>query len=95
MLEVQMVKLKNKIETQSQLSSEQKRELMSLVNELSIELDKVESHQAHVIAEKAQGAVESPSPDSAEHFQDSIREFEITHPNLTRIVQSICAQFGV
>lgn len=98
MLESKIKALKTAIETQSSLSAEQKSDLLALSEQLENELKTLPAeHQEKVqqIVSDAHAAVEAPGEPRREGLEDSIREFEVSHPNLARIVQSICAQFGV
>lgn len=93
MLEPKIKALKTAIENQSSLTAKQKSDLLELSDQLASELETVGEPAASILSQTHQ-AVETPH--EAHHdLQDSLREFEVSHPNLVRIVQSICAQFGV
>lgn len=96
MLENQIQALKEAIAQNYNLSTEQKNKLAQLSNELEIELQKVETTEAKQIADHAHDIAKEPT--NAKHhasLQDAVREFEVSHPNLMKVIQEICAQFGV
>ena len=98
MLDDKFKQIKSKIESDDTLSVEKREKLLKISDELHAELDKLEKtdkQKAHKIAEHAQKTVAKDPSQSETGLKDAIQEFEVSHPNLTRIVQALCAQFGV
>lgn len=98
MLESKIKALKNAIETQSSLTPAKKAELLALSEQLESELKALPAEhdqKAEDIISVTHAAVEAPDKTHHHGLQDHVREFEVSHPNLSRIVQSIFAQFGV
>ena len=98
MLDDKFDKIKAAIETDNSLTNEKRQKLLALSEELHHELDELEKtheRQSHKIAEHTHKVIKDSSAESTGGLKDTIREFEASHPNLTRIVQTLCAQFGV
>lgn len=107
MLQETMNRIENLLRASKDLSDAQKRELLALMKQLHAELselEKVEREQAHSIAYFTKVMTHEflrTKPDkellavAMQGVKTSIRKFEATHPNLTRIIQSICLTFGV
>jgi peptidoglycan hydrolase CwlO-like protein len=98
MLDDKIKKIKSAIETDDTLSKEKREELLRLSDELGKELtslEKTHEKKSHKIAEQAQKTVDESSPEHLSNLKEVIEEFEVSHPNLTRIIQTLCAQFGV
>jgi hypothetical protein len=107
MLQETIDKLEHKIRYTKTLTKEKREELTGLVRELRTELtelEKSEKEQAESIADFAHAAAreslrakqdEQLLHLSAQGLKSSIRKFEVSHPNLTRVIQSICLAFGV
>ena len=98
MLDDKFKKIKSVIDSDKALSDEKRQSLLQLSDELHTELNQLEKthkKKAHKIAEDAHKVVHESSSESTTGLQDAIQEFEVSHPNLTRIIQTLCAQFGV
>lgn len=98
MINETMKKLKDTIKSNKQLSDEKREKLLSLSEELHSELNKLDDKTkkaAHVVAEKAHEAANKISDEKIATPHELIQEFEASHPNLTRILQQLFAQFGV
>jgi vacuolar-type H+-ATPase subunit H len=98
MLEDKIKQIQQAIETDNTLSKEEREKLLNLSEELHKELEHLEkthSKDAHKIAEHAHKTVEKGTEESTHGLTESAQEFEVSHPNLTRIIQTLCAQFGV
>ena len=96
MLDAKIQALKDAIKNNENLSDAQRKTLLDLACALDVELHTLESSQAHEIADHAHQAVQQPSSSHHHHrLQEAVRAFEVSHPNLTRVVQAVCAQFGV
>ena len=100
-------KMEQIIDNAQHISDEKKTELHQLAHELRdelLELEKTEKQHAQSIAGFSQQAThESLREDQDEELlnisvkgmKSSVRKFEVTHPELTRVIQQICAAFGV
>lgn len=107
MLTDNIKKIQSLVKNSDHLSEQDREKLLKLSNELHDELqslEKTEQTHARKIAEHtlqiADAALKKDSEaenhrESVDDLKDSVREFEVSHPNLSRIVASICAQFGV
>lgn len=98
MLEDKIKQIKHIIETDNTLNREERERLLALSQELQNELqtlEKTHEKRAHTIAEETHKTVESGSKESVHGLQDAVQEFEVSHPNLVRVIQALCAQFGV
>ena len=107
MLQDTINKLEKIIAESKHLTPERQQELEALVKELHTELaelEKTQKEQANSIAEHAERlAQESLHEEQDEErlavsvggLKAAIREFEASHPNLTRIINSICVAFEV
>ena len=107
MLHDTLNRLEKIIKNSDKLSVAKKQELEKLAVELRKELAKLEKtdrEHAHSIAGftklTAHEALRQQRDEKLlQHayggLQESIRKFEATHPNLTRVLQQICASFGV
>ena len=103
----QYQKIQALVKNSDHLSDADREKLVKLSDELHEELktlEKTEETHARKIAEHALHMADAvlkkdhdPAANeaSATDLKDSVREFEVSHPNLSRIVQSICTQFGV
>lgn len=98
MLDDKIKQIKSAIETDNSLSQEERDKLLKLSDELYGELTKLEKtdkQTSHKIAEDTHKAVGEASSVHASSLKELVEEFEVSHPNLTRIIQTLCAQFGV
>lgn len=97
MLEDTIQQLKKAIADSDHLDQAKREQLLQLSEDLHSELEQLDQEHADQIAEKTHATVESPDAAvvHAETLKESVQQFEVEHPNLTRIITSICAQFGV
>lgn len=98
MLDDRIKQIKSAIEMDSSLSKTEREKLLHLSDELYAELAKLEKtdkQKSDKIAEDAHKAVGEASSKHALSLRETVEEFEVSHPNLTRIIQTLCAQFGV
>lgn len=98
MLDDKFSQIKSAIEHDDSIDDAKRQKLLALSDELHDELNELEKthqQQSHNIAEHAHKTVAESSQKTANGLKDTVREFEASHPNLTRIVQTLCAQFGV
>ncbi len=107
MLQETIKKLEHLIETSNNMVPERREELIKLVSELKQELAELEKHEkehaqsiAHFAKLTAHESLRDEKDEeliqiSAKGLRTSVRKFEASHPNLTRVIQSICVAFGV
>ncbi len=98
MLDDKIQQIKKAIQSDDTLTKAERDKLVQLSDELHEELrvlEKTNKRKSHKIAEDTQKTVDTSSPESVSSLKEAIEEFEVSHPNLTRIVQTLCAQFGV
>ena len=98
MLDDKIKQIQLEIKDDQTLSLDEREKLLKLSEELHQELlhlEKTHQKDAFTIAADTHKAVYDTSPEAILSLKDKVREFEVTHPNLTRIVQALCAQFGV
>ncbi len=105
MLKNTLDKIEKAIAESGHLSKTHKQELEKLAAELRAELtelEKTKKSQAHHIAEQAEKIAAShaeqddtQSTEALANLKNAVREFEASHPNLTRIINSICVAFEV
>lgn len=109
MIEDIMQKIKAIIHDHEKLTAEKREALLKLIATLHEELKslaKSNPEKAKKIADFANKVAEQAMQDDTERnpelhemsmndLKNAVREFEASHPNLTRVVQSICATFGV
>lgn len=93
MLEHTIAQLKKAITDSEHLDQDKRDELLHLSEQLHDELEQIDRQQAEYIAKSAYDTVIQDVPVNG--FKESVQKFELSHPNLTRIITSICAQFGV
>lgn len=93
MLEDTIAQLKKAIADSAHLDQAKRDELLRLSEKLHEALEQLDQEQATDIAKQTHDAVTNDVP--AESLKESVQKFEVEHPNLTRIISSICAQFGV
>ncbi len=93
MLEDTIAQLKKAIADSAHLDQAKREELLRLSENLHEELEQLDQQQAADIAKQAHDTVTQEA--SADTLKESVQKFEVEHPNLTRIISSICAQFGV
>jgi len=98
MLEDKIKQIQHTIETDKTLSDAERKKLLKLSDELKKELqnlEKTHKDNAHKIADQTKDTVDKNSDEAVHNLKEMAQEFEVSHPNLTRIIQSLCAQFGV
>jgi len=107
MLQDTLNKIENMIEQSDKLTPEKKHELEKLAAQLRNELadlEKTNQEHAHSIAGFAKLTTHEALRQQRDEkllqhayggLQESVREFEASHPDLTRVLQQICAAFGV
>ena len=107
MLKDTLKRMRAIIDQKGDLSADKKKELHDLSEQLHRELgqvEKVSKEKAESIAGFAQVVTheslrENKSEELHHHsvqgLKVSAREFEVTHPGLMRVIQSICNAFGV
>ncbi len=98
MLNDDIKKIQLAISTNTKLSEQERHKLLKLSENLHQELRDLEkTHQegAQHIAMHTEQILQDATPEALSGLEEMIRKFEVTHPNLTRIVQTLCAQFGV
>ena len=98
MLDDKFTQIKSAIKTDDSIDDAKREKLLALSDELHEELNELEKthqQQSHKIADHAHQAVAQSSAETAGGLKETVCEFEVSHPNLTRIVQTLCAQFGV
>ena len=100
-------KMQSIIDRKGDLSDDDKKKLHVLTDQLHQELQQVEKlskEKAESIAGFAQlmtheSLRENKSEELYHHsvhgLNASVREFEVTHPKLSQVVQSLCNAFGV
>ena len=101
MIKDTLQKIEDTVRSAPQATAETKQELLSLVRELSAELEALErTHATHArtiagkaelaAIEAARGRSEPPGPPPARaDLTASVSEFEATHPKLASLVRSI------
>ena len=98
MLDDKIKQIQSEIKTDTTLNEAERAKLLTLSQELHEELthlEKTHQHDAQHIAEQAHKTVQGASIETATGLKEVVQKFEISHPNLTRIIQALCAQFGV
>jgi glycine cleavage system protein P-like pyridoxal-binding family len=94
-------KLEEKIKSSPTLTPHHKEELLQLMSELQDELsglEKTDASSAQDIAgktgESTTKAISKPEKESVEEsidkLQNSVSEFEVSHPHLVQIINRIC-----
>ena len=107
MLKDELNRLEQLIKTSKNLEPERQQELINLAERLRRELNQL-AETAEEDAKTISGHVhqvahtslqdqkdETMVASAADHLKQSVREFEVTHPALTRVIQQICIAFGV
>ena len=100
MIEDTLHKIESRLNESKNLKSENRNALQKLVNELRLEIDQLEDNDR---AESIAGFTETSAREALRKEQDqdlldvaldglqkSTREFEISHPGLTTVVNNIC-----
>lgn len=98
MLDDKFTQIKSAINNDDSIDEAKREKLLVLSAELEKELNELEKthqQQSHVIADHTHQTIAQSSPETVSGLKETVREFEVSHPNLTRIVQTLCAQFGV
>lgn len=94
-------KIEDEIVASAGLSVTRKSELMSLMGDLKKELANIEQHNfdkavniANLTGDSATKALKPATVNSSDtpfsELKNSVSEFEVTHPELVRIVNQIC-----
>lgn len=104
MIEDTLKKLENRLAHSENLSPENREALQSLVKELRQEIDALDDlEKAESIAEFTDASTREALRNeqdqdlldiSLDGLQKSARSFEISHPNLTAVVNTICQQLS-
>lgn len=105
MIKDTLQKINHIVSSSDKLSQQQKQELTELTQQLEAELAKLSNDdQAQSIANFTKATAhesqrQHTDPElldiSAEGLKTSARQFEASHPGLTRVIQAICNAFGV
>ncbi len=85
----------------SHMKPERKEEIGILLNELEKELDalpsqaKNDARELMDIADRStKGAIEANDPVPLQALRDTVQDFEVNYPNLTRVINRICAMLS-
>lgn len=85
----------------SKMSPVRKEEVEKLLNELETELDALPSQAKNDAKElmdladrSTRGVIESNDPVPLQTLRDTVQDFEVNYPNLTRMVNRICAMLS-
>ncbi len=85
----------------SRMRPERKQEVEALLDELETELDalpsqaKNDARELMEIADRStRGAIESDDPVPLQTLRETVRDFEVNYPNLTRVINRICAMLS-
>ncbi|PHQ81449.1 MAG: hypothetical protein COB66_02135 [Coxiella sp. (in: Bacteria)] len=98
MIDDTIKELKAAITKNTSLTEAKRKKLLALSDELCTELKSMDEGRQKAgvtIAKKARVAVDKHPEASIAAPHDLIQEFEASHPNATRILQQLFAQFGV
>ena len=104
MIEDTLHKLENRLKQSKNLNPENRKALQKLVNELRTEIDQLDDDER---AESIAGFTENSAREALRKEQDqdlldialdglhkSTRDFEVSYPKLTAVVNNICQQLS-
>ncbi|MCM8529951.1 MAG: DUF4404 family protein [Lentisphaeraceae bacterium] len=106
MIEEKLAKIEDKIRQAPAMESENKELVLKLIDELKLEVEGLESVDSEKLASAGSfaevGANEVTREDGSKGildialkgFNESVKDFEESHPKLVQIVNSICTQLA-